>query len=201
MFTSAHPIVLGSGSPRRREMLLQLGLSLEVVAPEVNEDHAENETPETYVRAVVLRKLHRTLELSEASGLNFSAILCADTVVVLDEHILQKPVDSADAGRMLSSLLGRQHQVLTGYALWVPGKSIAKERVVATEVTFRHGSSQELNAYVQSGEGLDKAGGYAVQGCGAAFVERISGSYTNVVGLPLCELTLDLLELGVIAAI
>lgn len=198
MFKSTQPIVLGSGSPRRREMLLQLGLSILVVPPDVNEDLSSNESPEGYVRGVVSRKLERTIELCK--GIDASAILCADTVVVLDDQILQKPTDRADAARMVAMLLGRQHHVLTGYSLWVPKRNIVRGRIVVTEVTFRQGSPEEANAYALSGEGLDKAGGYAVQGWGAVFVKQINGSYSNVVGLPLCELSLDLLDLGAIEA-
>jgi septum formation protein len=119
-------------------------------------------------------------------------VLVADTSVTLDGEILGKPLDAADAERMLSTLCGREHRVLTRYALCLTDGSLQRTRTVATRVWLRTASLAEIRGYARTGEGLDKAGAYAVQGHGAFLVERIDGSYTNVVGLPACEVVLDL---------
>jgi len=199
MFEIGHALVLGSGSPRRREMLEQLGLRLIVDPPHVDESYRSSDTPLGYVQRIAREKLETTLRKWQTSQVGLSGILCADTVVCVEDEVLQKPRDVRDAEGMLNRLMGCEHRVMTAYALWGGAQGRIVERVVTTTVVFRHATRQEIVAYARSGEGLDKAGAYAVQGLGSVFVERIDGSYSNVVGLPLCTLFVDLVQLGIVA--
>ncbi len=197
LITALTPLILGSASPRRRELLERLGLALRVRPADVPEDRQPNEPALDYVRRIVENKLAAVAgsELPPAA-----AILVADTIVVLDGDVLGKPCDVTDAERLLTRLAGRTHTVYTRYALAEPGaRGAAIERTVASDVTLRAAEPAELSGYAKSGEGLDKAGAYAVQGIGAFLVESIAGSYTNVVGLPVCEVVLDLKRLGLLA--
>jgi septum formation protein len=130
----------------------------------------------------------------------FSCVLVADTVVVVDGDILGKPSDIADARRLLGRIAGRTHTVYTRYAISLPDapRTSRAARTVATEVSLRNATVDEIARYAESGEGLDKAGAYAAQGLGAFLIERIAGSYSNVVGLPACEVILDLCSLGLL---
>jgi septum formation protein len=200
MYKNSEILVLGSGSPRRREMLEQLGLSLIVDPPDVDEALCEGLSPHEYLTEVTRRKLSVTIQKRQHLAVSHAGIVCADTVVCLEGEILQKPLDASDAYRMLKLLMGNTHQVMTAYALYCAKTRQTVERIVTSQVTFRAAREWELHSYVRSGEGVDKAGAYAVQGLGAIFVERIAGSYSNVVGLPLCELWLDLIQLRIVAA-
>jgi septum formation protein len=196
---AAHlPIVLGSASPRRREILSSLGLGYRVVPGDADEARAKGESPHRYLERVVQAKLQSVAaRVGEGEA---RAILVADTIVVVDGDILGKPADSADARRLLGRIVGRAHIVYTRYALSV-APDLASPRVtrtVETAVTMRDATDAELDRYVETGEGLDKAGAYAAQGIGTFLIERIDGSYSNVVGLPACELVQDLLATGVI---
>ena len=196
---AAHlPIVLGSASPRRREILSSLGLGYRVVPGDADEARAKGESPHRYLERVVQAKLESVAaRVGEGEA---RAILVADTIVVVDGDILGKPADSADARRLLGRIVGRAHIVYTRYALSV-APDLASPRVtrtVETAVTMRDATDAELDRYVETGEGLDKAGAYAAQGIGTFLIERIDGSYSNVVGLPACELVQDLLATGVI---
>lgn len=171
-------ILLASQSPRRRELLAQIGCSFEVLvsdAPEVMDDALP---PEALVLENARRKALAALALRADLP-----VLGADTVVALDGHIYGKPKDAADACRMLAALSGRAHTVSTGIALALGGEVF--QDAVTTKVFFAPMSRAEIEQYVQTGEPMGKAGGYAVQGRAAAFIERIEGSYSNVVGLPL----------------
>jgi septum formation protein len=192
------PLLLGSASPRRRDILVGLGIPLRVSPANVPELELPNEAPLAYVERVVRDKLHGSARaFAEGSG---SALLVADTIVVLDGNVLGKPHDVVDARRLLELIAGRTHRVYTRYAVaraeapFVP----VIERTVESNVTLRAASPAELDGYARTGEGLDKAGAYAIQGIGAFLVERIEGSYTNVVGLPACELVKDLLDAGLL---
>ena len=178
-------LVLASGSPRRRELLERLGFQLEVVPPGVDESPRQHEDPRDYVLRLAREKAERVSARREAS-----LVLAADTSVVLGSEILGKPRDGPEAAAMLSRLSGRDHRVLTGVAAAMNGS--AEAVAVETKVFFRSLTSEEIRWYVESGEPLDKAGAYAIQGLGAAFVRAIEGSVSNVVGLPLVE-TLELL--------
>jgi len=176
--------VLASGSPRRREILYLLGLEHEVRPPDVDERLRPGEEPGVQARRLAVEKASCTA----ADGDDL--ILAADTLVVLGEEILGKPVDEADAVRMLMKLQGRKHEVHTGLALRL-GERIESD-VAVTRVWFRSLDAAECEEYVASGEPLDKAGAYGIQGLGAVLVQRIEGEYFNVMGLPV-QLLLSLL--------
>lgn len=179
-------LVLASASPRRRELLSQLGLHFEVAAADIDETPRAAELPDAYVLRLAREKAQAVARRHPGRP-----VLAADTTVVLDGDILGKPDDAAHALQMLTRLSGRAHEVLTGVALAGPGTPAAV--VVRTRVSFRAASAQELAWYVATGEPLDKAGSYAVQGKGGFLVEALQGSPTNVIGLPLGE-TLALLR-------
>lgn len=199
LMTAHLPFVLGSGSPRRREILSSLGLGYRVVPGDADEARVKGESPHRYLERVVQAKLESVA--SRVAG-EARAILVADTIVVVDGDVLGKPVDPADARRLIGRLVGRAHIVYTRYALSV-APELASPRVTRTvesAVTMRDATDDELDRYVATGEGLDKAGAYAAQGIGTFLIERIDGSYSNVVGLPACELVQDLVAAGVIDA-
>ena len=174
-------LVLASSSPRRRELLAELGVEFEVEAAEIDESAMVGEHPITYTQRLAHHKALAVFKRREASA--DLIVLGADTIVVLDEHLLGKPANVADAARMLRLLSGRTHQVMTGIALMVPGNTVTA--VETTNVTFRILSEAEIAEYIATGEPMDKAGAYAIQGLGGAFVEKVDGDYSNVVGLPL----------------
>ena len=175
-------LFLASGSPRRRELLTQIGVPFKVLSAEIDETPLSDEPASAYVERLARGKA----EAGRAtSGDEQGCVLGADTAVVLDGRILGKPVDEADALTMLTALSGREHEVLTAIALL--GPQGCETRVVSSRVRFRRISPAELKAYWASGEPRDKAGSYAVQGLAAIFVESLQGSYSAVVGLPLCE--------------
>lgn len=199
MIDGARPLLLGSASPRRREILAGLRIPISVCPADIVEDVLPGEDPEQYLARIVRGKLSAVTQ--RAAGIAYGALLVADTSVVLDHQILGKPSDVADAERLLTSLSGRTHVVYTRYAIAGPdaeGKALI-ERTVESKVTMRNASPAELARYAATGEGLDKAGAYAVQGIGSFLVESIQGSYSNVVGLPACEVVRDLVELALLA--
>jgi septum formation protein len=170
-------LILASQSPRRRELLSIAGLDFIVRARPVTEIRAPDESPEDYVRRLAREKAEAARESSD------EIVLGADTTVVIDDHVLEKPVDAADARRMLRLLSGREHTVMTGIALLKGDRAIVD--VEQTRVHFVKMSEAEIEAYVLSGEPMDKAGAYAIQGLAAKFIDRIEGCYFNVMGLPL----------------
>jgi len=173
-------LILASASPRRRELLRQLGVHFEVRASEVPEQPEAGECAPSYARRVAREK---ALAIGRACP---DAWVCAaDTVVVKGGEVLGKPEDAADARRMLNQLSGASHHVLTAVVLLGPGRRVDAELVAASIVEFRTLGQAEIDAYVASGEPMDKAGAYAIQGGAAGFVTRVEGSYSNVVGLPL----------------
>lgn len=180
-------IILASRSPRRREILTGLGLSFDIVSADCDESSKITD-PALLVRELALRKGRAARELlhSEGNSLSDTLILAADTVVAVDGEILGKPTDENEAVSMLSRLSGRSHRVISGVALL----SGERELVAAeeTEVFFSEISRREIERYVASGEPMDKAGAYAVQGGAALWIERLSGDYFNVVGLPVHRL-------------
>ena len=178
-----NPLFLASGSPRRRELLTQIGVAFSVIGAEIDETPLPDESPAAYVE-----RLARGKAQAGRARLNANAQACvlgADTAVVLDGKILGKPLDEADALAMLMSLSGQEHEVLTAIAL-LDGER-CESRVVRSLVRFRPINAAEASAYWASGEPRDKAGGYGIQGLGAVFVSGLNGSYSAVVGLPLCE--------------
>jgi septum formation protein len=182
------PLVLASASPRRREILGNLGLTFEVQPADIEETRAPGEPPAVYVARLAREKA----EAVARARLTEAAVLAADTTVVIDEHVLEKPRDRADSERMLRMLRGRTHQVHTGVCLLLWPERTLAQLTVTTQVRFRDFDDATLRGYVASGEGLDKAGSYGIQALGQALVSEIHGSYTNVVGLPAAE-TIELL--------
>ena len=184
---SAPPLLLASTSPQRRAILQQLGIPFDVVAP----DYEEHDPPEADAEELVCRhasgKAHSVA--AQAGG---RPVLGVDTTVVLGGRIYAKPVDAADASRMLEELSGRTHAVVSGLCLVTPEREIVS--AVATKVTFRELTARELEAYIATGEWEGRAGGYAIQGRGASFVRRVEGDYLNVVGLPASVLVQVLAE-------
>ena len=175
-------LILASASPRRRELLGLAGIAFDVVVSPVEEPAPDvGEHPAAYAARMA------RLKAAAVAALHPDAVVVgADSVVAVGETILGKPKDAADALRMLTLLSGRTHQVVTGCAIFAPGRE-AEIFTVPTDVTMLETSQARLAAYVATGEPMDKAGAYAIQGGAAAFVSSICGSYTNVVGLPLAE--------------
>ena len=178
--TAAPRLVLGSGSPRRLELLAQLGLSpVEVRAPDINEDPHTDEKPRNYVRRMALEKAQ-----ASACGSD-EVVLCADTTVAVGRRILGKPDDAAQARSFLGLMSGRRHRVITaiavrkGDALW--------ERDVVSTVQMKRLTQGEIDGYIATGDWQGKAGGYGIQGPASALIPWISGSFTGIVGLPLAE--------------
>ena len=176
-----NPLYLASGSPRRRELLTQIGVPFSVVSAPIDETPLPNESAPAYVERLARAKAAAGLACLEGPAV----VLGADTAVVLDGRILGKPENREDALAMLADLSGREHQVLTAVAL-SDGQRV-HSLCVTSKVRFRAISAEEAQRYWASGEPADKAGGYAIQGLGAVFVTGLSGSYSAVVGLPLSE--------------
>jgi septum formation protein len=186
-------LLLASASPRRRELLAQAGLKFTVAAANLNEDRLPDEAAAAYVqrlaeeKALAVWNAHR----AEDSPDDPLVVLGADTCVVSDGHILGKPADTADARRMLELLSGRTHAVLTGLAAVSADKTVRDVEI--TQVTFNQLTDRDIAQYIASGEPLDKAGAYAIQGEAARWIPRIEGCYFNVVGLPIAR-TVALLD-------
>ena len=176
------PFVLASTSPRRRWLLEKLGRDFAIVPPNVDELARPDERPDDFAQRMADEK---AADVARRRG--GAWILAADTVVALDTAALGKPKDAAEAVAMLSALGGRAHTVFTGVTLLRPDGTPAERRVVATPVVFRPLTAGEIDTYIATGEPFDRAGAYAIQGEGAHLVERVDGSYTNVIGLPLPE--------------
>jgi septum formation protein len=184
-------LILASASPRRRELLAQAGYLFEVQASSVDESRRSGEDAIRFATRLAREKAQEVFALRQSSA-DPTLVLGADTVVVCDGEILGKPVDAADATRMLLLLSGRTHHVVTGVAV-VAGELLVEVAAEVTQVTVRTLSPQEIADYVVGGEPMDKAGAYAIQGYAARWIPRISGCYFNVVGLPLA-LVASLLE-------
>jgi septum formation protein len=181
-------VYLASGSPRRRQLLEQIGVPFQVLSVTVDESLGYGEKPGAYVSRLAVAKAGAGLE---AAGAAARPVLAADTAVVVGGEILGKPAGKDDAVRMLRLLSGRTHEVLTSIALAANGRTTS--RVSRSEVTFREITGAEAGAYWDTGEPRDKAGGYAIQGLGAVFIAQLRGSFSGVMGLPLFE-TAALLE-------
>ncbi len=192
-------IYLASRSPRRRELLKQIGVPFEMLllredlrrGIDVDETPLPDESPGVYALRIATAKATVALQQIAQRGLPHKPVLAADTTVVASERILGKPADTEDAVRMLRSLSGREHKVITAVALAL--RDQVETQISASSVWFRELTEPELRRYVASGEPTDKAGAYAIQGRAAAFVLRIDGSYSGIMGLPLSE-TADLLS-------
>jgi septum formation protein len=184
--TTSPRICLASASPRRQELLRQIGLDFVLLPQDIDESRLAGEDPQAYVSRVALAKA--TAAWHDPRRPAELAVLAADTTVVSDGEILGKPQSLSEATSMLERLSGRTHEVMTAIAMQEAGAERQQVRTVVSQVTFRTLSQEEIIAYWQTGEPRDKAGAYAIQGLGAMFVSRMEGSYTNVVGLPLFEM-------------
>ncbi len=184
-------LYLASKSPRRRELLQQIGVVHEVIDADVIEVPRTEESPSVYVQRLAREKAEAGYASLNRLQLGIKPVLGADTIVVINNEILEKPRDANHAATMLRKLAGTTHQVMTAVAMVSEGKKAIKLSV--TDVVFRALDQNEIAAYWHTGEPRDKAGGYGIQGLGAVFVQQIRGSYTGVVGLPI-EQTLELLQ-------
>jgi septum formation protein len=185
------PLILASASPRRQELLRSAGVPLEVIPSRIEENGIRGEGYTEHVRRLARAKAMEVAELHPGRW-----ILAADTVVVIENEILGKPRDPGEAERMLRRLSGKEHLVATGFCLLNRSIARRREREVATRVKFKVLAPEEIHWYIRTGEPFDKAGGYAIQERAAFMVQEIHGSYTNVVGLPLCEVLEALEEVG-----
>lgn len=192
---SGLPIVLASASPRRRDILSNLGIDFEVRPTHADEDALEIDDDERYVEALARLKLEHGLDADLEPG---RFVLAADTIVCIGGKRLGKPHDDDEALSMLTTLAGAEHLVRTSVALGRVGDGVLGVRTVVTRVWFRYATDEELRRYVALGECRDKAGAYAIQGVASGFVRRIEGSYGNVVGLPAAETIELLLEHGAV---
>jgi septum formation protein len=188
--TRENPLLLASRSPRRKRLLEQIALPFRSLSSHVEEDQILSEP---HVKAVLLAEKKATAVYAKTQD---GWILGADTMVVIGERILGKPIDHEEAHFMLSLLSGKEHEVITGFSLLNPSGEMAHSEAVTTRVKMKRLDEKEINAYVATGEPFGKAGSYAIQGIGAFLVKSISGSYTNVVGLPVCALIKSLLAVG-----
>ncbi|MFZ4577196.1 MAG: Maf family protein [Myxococcota bacterium] len=211
----AAPLTLASSSPRRKELLERLGFTLRVVQANIDESQQAGELPEDYAKRMArtkvlmaVKRLQATIYTSdvEARRQLMSAqprgddpvrwVIGADTVVVVDDVIFGKPADVQEAREMLMRLSGREHLVITGFCLFDLKRNREGLQAVTTVVKFKELTRGEVDQYVSVGESMDKAGAYAVQGVGSYLVEYLQGSYTNVVGLPLCQVVEMMQEMG-----
>ncbi len=172
-------LILASKSPRRRELLTNAAIPFEVRAADIPEVRGPAEPPIDYVRRLAREKAEAVPRAAHET------VLAADTTVVVDDQVLEKPADDADARRMLLALSGRAHVVITGICLVGPGGEVVDSE--STRVHFVALSNEEIDAYIASGECMDKAGAYAIQGIASRFVHRVEGDYSNIVGLPIAR--------------
>jgi septum formation protein len=186
-------IILASASPRRVELLSSAGVKFQVLPSGIPEDSLPGETPEDHVL-----RLAREKALDVAQKIEGRFFIGADTVVVSEGEIMGKPSDSTDAERMLRKLSGVPHEVITGFAVYDKEKNNVNGEAVKTKVYFKTLNTEEIRAYIASGCSFDKAGAYAIQGGAAYMIRKIEGSYSNVVGLPLCEVVEALHKAGAI---
>ncbi|MGM0578203.1 MAG: Maf family protein [Myxococcota bacterium] len=208
-------IILASQSPRRKELLERLGFTVKVMPANIDEVRQDGEPVESFVKRMardkclaVVERMQTTLYPTDAEGQPIPAgpdsrrhietrwVIGADTIVVLGDDIMGKPKDTAEASEMLSRLSGRKHRVITGFCIHDLRKDKEGVQAVSTEAQFKKLTPTEVEKYVSVGESMDKAGAYAIQGVGAYLVDNIVGSYTNVVGLPLCQVIEMMEEMG-----
>lgn len=190
-------VYLASASPRRQDLLRQAGIAHQVIVPSIDEVVQSGETAEDFVMRVAREKAQFVLALVAQQGKPAAPVLGADTCIVLEGEIFGKPADREQGIHMLSRLAGRSHEVLTGVALLSEGKLL--QELSRSRVVFGVMSASEIEDYWDSGEPADKAGAYAIQGSAAAFIERIEGSYTGIVGLPLFEVTNMIKKFGALS--
>lgn len=176
-------LVLASGSPRREEILKQLKLKFTIIRPKIDENNFNGDTPEDLVKILAEKKARSVIDIAENA-----LIIAADTIVVLDGDILNKPADAEEAKKMLQRLSDREHQVITSLAVLDSDSGEIMVECNITDVKMLELTNDDIDKYLSTGEAIDKAGAYAIQGFGALFVESINGSYYSVVGLPIHQL-------------
>jgi septum formation protein len=186
-------LILASASPRRQEILRSVGLNFKIIPAHINEDYLTGESPRQHVKRLSYNKA-----MAIAERYRNAWVLGADTIVVIDSMILGKPKSKMQAKSMLEKLSGREHKVFTGFTIVRMESAISKTQVIQSTVRFKTISHEEMKWYVNCDEPYDKAGGYAIQGKGAYFIRAIRGSYTNVIGLPLCEVLETLINFNAI---
>jgi septum formation protein len=186
-------LILASASPRRQELLRSVGLKFQIIPAHVNENCLAGESPRQHVKRLASDKA-----MVIAKKYPEAWVLGADTIVFIDGIVLGKPENKTQARKMLWKLSGREHKVFTGFTIAHVATDIYRTKVIQSAVQFKTIRPEEMDWYVASDEPYDKAGGYAVQGQGAYFIRSIRGSYTNVIGLPLCEVLEELKYLGTI---
>ncbi len=192
MSGTSRTFLLASGSPRRRELLASAGYRFRILVPDIEERFRRTETPAGMVERLSAAKAEAVIRRHGAVG---HVVLAADTTVVLDGHLLQKPASGKHAVKMLRQLSGKEHEVFTAVAVTDGARLVV--RTVRTRVKFLNHSRSVLEKYVLTGEPMDKAGAYAIQGQGAFLIEKITGSYTNVIGLPMPETMKILASFGI----
>lgn len=189
-----YKIVLASSSPRRKELLGKTGIEFEVVIPSADESLTGDETPEEFALRVSAEKassVSRNLD-------NGSVVIGADTIVVVNGEILGKPSGKEEAAVMLQKISAKEHNVYTAFSIVEPKQKVLHSEIVRTGVSIKRLAAHEIEGYIKTGEPMDKAGAYGIQGIGAFMVRGIEGSYTNVVGLPVVELLEALKKLGIV---
>jgi len=187
-------IILASSSPRRKELLAKLGIEFEVISPLVDEVPLKYESPADFALRVSTEK-----PLSVARGLESDCVVIgADTIVVVDEEILGKPRNKEEAKYMLEKISGREHRVITAFSIVKPKMEILHRETAESRVRIKTLAPWEIEGYIKTGEPMDKSGAYGAQGVGAFMIEKIKGSYTNIVGLPLSQLVDALTKLGIL---
>ena len=194
MSANTGSLILASSSPRRRELLAMLGIAFEVIPPHIEEEEIDGESPREHVARLSQAKakeVGRTVKKDRW-------ILGADTIVFIDGEVLGKPQTGAEANCMLKKLSGREHTVMTGFFIYHPELNQSAGTVVESKVAIKKLTDNEIEGYIKTGEPFDKAGAYAVQGIGMFMIEKVFGSHTNVIGLPVCEVVSALKRLGAI---
>ena len=198
IFDQHRPLCLASSSPRRKNMLQNFGLEFFSISPDIDESRRDSETSESFVKRVALDKARKIYQDHESLPRK-TLILSGDTIVVLQGHILGKPEDQIEAGKIIDRLSGKTHQVSTAFAVLDTSNGEELVQQVSTKVTFRNLDAGLIKWYQGLGEGLDKAGAYSIQGHGSLLVSRIEGSYPNVVGFPIEQVLEILLKKGCIS--
>lgn len=187
------PIILASSSPRRKQLLEMTGIAFEVIPSHIEEEGLYGETPYEHVM-----RLSREKAMKVGRKFRDRWILGVDTIVFIDGEVLGKPRNKGDACLMLKKLSGKEHKVMTGFFIYHPTLNQSVDEVVESVVKIKELNDQEIQGYIKTGEPFDKAGAYAVQGIGMFMIEKVFGSYTNVIGLPVCEVIDALKRLGAI---
>ena len=190
---NSQKLVLASKSPRRKALLEQLGIDILISPSRIDEKQIQVTAPETYAQHLARLKAEKTAE-----RFPHSYVLGADTIVVLEDQILGKPTTEHHAFEMLNMLNGREHQVYTGFCLLNQMNATCVSRTIITDVQFKQCTDDELRWYIETKEPFGKAGAYAIQGIGAFMVKSITGSYSNVVGLPVCEVVQEMFKINLI---